>query len=313
MTCLRTSALALAMLALSACGPRTGEAPATSPAVPAPAAASGPALWRTGDADTTVYLFGTVHVLPPALDWRTPAVDQALEDARAIYFETDLDPNPQQLVPIIQRLGMYPPSDSLSDHLSPDDRAAFHKAVADLGLPLFQLDAMKPWLAGVSLSEALVTRAGYDVNSGVERKLAPTALEAGKEIRKFETVEEQLLVFADMTEETQIRFLMDGVRQIPEAPEMLDELVKAWAGGDVARLEKLLIEEDLGATPEVYEALLVKRNANWTDELDALIRSEPGVFFVAVGGAHLIGPDSVIAMLEKRGHASTRVDSRSGP
>ncbi len=312
MTLPRSMLLGLAALSLAACGQKE-PAPAAPPASePAPGAAApvaaNPALWRVGDNDTTVYLFGTVHVLPPALEWRTPLIDKALEESDAIYFETDLEPDPAQFGPIVARLGMYPPSETLSDNLTPEQRASFQKAVADLDLPLFQLNAMKPWLAAVSISEALVTRAGYDVNSGVERKLAPTALAGGKEIRKFETVEEQLLVFADMPEETQIRFLMEGVGQIAEASATLDAMVKAWAAGDVAELEKLLIEEDLGATPEVYDALLIKRNANWTKEIDALIKTEPGTFFVAVGGAHLIGKDSVIEMLEPFGHTVQRVE-----
>jgi uncharacterized protein YbaP (TraB family) len=310
MTLLRYALLGLAVLSLAACGqkepaPAVPSAAEPAPGVAAPATAN-PALWRTGDADTTVYLFGTVHVLPPDLEWRTPLVDEALGESKAVYFETDLEPDPQTFGPLITQLGMYPPSEKLSDRLSPEDRAAFRASVTELGLPFFQIDSMKPWLAGVSISEALVRRAGYDVNSGVERRLAPAAQAAGKEIRKFETVEEQLLVFADMPEDTQIRFLMEGVRQIGEAPAILDGMVKAWAAGDVAGLEKLLIEDDLGATPEVYEALLVRRNANWTGEIDTLIRTEPGVFFVAVGGAHLIGEDSVNEMLKARGYTVER-------
>ena len=307
MTLLRHALLGLAALSLVACGQNEPEPPAPSAADPAPAAAS-PALWRVGDADTTVYLFGTVHVLPPELEWRTPMIDEALAESRAVYFETDLEPDPARFGAIIVQLGMYPPSETLSDNLTPEQNAAFRKAADDLGLPHFQLNAMKPWLAAVSISEALVTRAGYDINSGVERTLAPTAQAGGKEIRKFETVEQQLLVFADMPEETQIRFLMEGLEQIAEAPAMLDAMVNAWAAGDVPALEKLLIEEDLGATPEVYEALLVNRNANWAEEIDKLIRTEPGAYFIAVGGAHLIGKDSVNAMLETRGHPVARVE-----
>lgn len=311
MTLPRSMLLGLAALSLAACGqkePAPAAPPASEPAPGASPVAANPALWRVGDSDTTVYLFGTVHVLPPELEWRTPLIDKALDESDAIYFETDLEPDPAQFGPIVTRLGMYPPSETLSDNLTPEQRAAFQKAVADLGLPHFQLNAMKPWLAAVSLSEALVTRAGYDVNSGVERMLAPTAKAGGKEIRKFETVEEQLLVFADMPEETQIRFLMEGVDQIAEAPAILDAMVRAWAAGDVAELEKLLIEDDLGATPEVYEALLVNRNANWVEEIDRLIKAEPGAFFVAVGGAHLVGKDSVNEMLKTQGYMVERVE-----
>ncbi len=274
MTLFRHALLALTALGLAACGERAPE-PAAHSAEPAPAAAApataNPALWRVGDADTTVYLFGTVHVLPPALEWRTDRIDRALADSKAVYFETDLDPSPNEILPVLQKLGMYPPSQRLSDKLNAEDRAAFQKAANDLGLPAVQLDRMKPWLAGVTIAEAMITKAGYDANSGVERKLAPSASGAGKQIRKLETIEQQLLAFADVPEKAQLRFLMDGVRQIEEEATVLDSMVKAWAAGDTGQLEKIMIEEDFQEMPEIYDALLVKRNRNWARQIDDLI------------------------------------------
>ena len=291
--------------ALAACGEKAPEPAATETPT---AAEKGPALWRVGDADTTVYLFGTVHVLPPELEWRKSSVDKALSEAKAIYFETDLDPNPAELLPIIQQLGMYPPGDKLSDHLKPDDRTALAAAARRLQMPMAMIEQMKPWLAAVTLSERMITNAGYDVNSGVERKLAPTAAAAGKEIRKLETVQEQLLVFADLPEEVQIRFLMDGVNEIDEESTILDDMVKAWAAGDMDKLDKIMIEEDLAENPEIYAALLVNRNRNWVRKIDELIESEAGTFFIAVGAAHLTGKDSVIAKLPPLGYVAERIE-----
>lgn len=305
----KSAILAVAVFAVpAACDQKMETAPAVGPTPTEAAAPKGPGLWKVGDADTTVYLFGTVHVLPPALEWRKPPIDKALAESKAIYFETDLDPDPRLIAPVIQQLGMYPPSDKLSDHLTPAQNGALQKAAADLGLPAFQLDAMKPWLVGVTLSDVMITRAGYDVNSGVERKLAPTAKEGGKEIRKFETVQEQLLVFADLPQETQIAFLMEGIEQIDESTAMLNELVNAWAAGDTAKLEKVMIDDDLAETPAIYNALLVKRNANWAVQIDQLIKSEPGTFFVAVGAAHLIGKDSVQEKLKPLGRVTERLE-----
>jgi uncharacterized protein YbaP (TraB family) len=301
----KNAALAMAaMVMAAACGEKTPDAaPAEAPAV-----AKGPALWKIGDADTTVYLFGTVHVLPPELSWRKPPVDKALGESKAIYFETDLDPDLNEMLPIIQQLGMYPQGEKLSDHLKPDDRTALEAAAEKLQTPMVALEQMKPWLAAVTLSERMITNAGYDVNSGVERRLAPDAKSAGKEIRKLETVEEQLLVFADLPEAVQIRFLMDGVKEIDEESTILDEMVNAWATGDVEKLNEIMIEEDLAENPEIYAALLVDRNANWVTEIDQLIKSEPGTFFFAVGAAHLTGKDSVMAKLVPLGYTAERVE-----
>jgi uncharacterized protein len=304
----KTAGVAMAAMMLApACDQKTQTAGDVAPAAAA-AEAKGPALWRVGDDDTTVYLFGTVHVLPPELAWRKPPIDKALAEAKAIYFETDIDPNPVEMLPVIQQLGMYPPPEKLSGHLKPDDRTALEAAAIELETPMVLLDQMRPWLAAVTLSERMITNAGYDVNSGVERKLAPDAIAAGKEIRKLETVGEQLLVFADLPEEVQIRFLMEGVREIDRESTILDDMVNAWAAGDVVKLEKIMIEEDLAENPEVYEALLVKRNSNWVKKIDQLIKSEPGTFVIAVGAAHLTGKDSVIAKLAPMGYTAQRVE-----
>jgi uncharacterized protein YbaP (TraB family) len=305
-------AIMAAAFALAACNkatpaPDAAPAPAKPVAAPAPVSAR-PALWRIGDEDTTIYLFGTVHVLPPELSWRTKPVEDALNASKAVYFETDVTPNQIQLLDVVKRLGMYPASDNLSEHLAPDQRAAVAKASAKLSVPMIALDTMKPWLAAMTLSEQMISNAGYDPNSGVERTLLPMATAANKDIRKLETVEEQLLVFADLPENVQIDYLISGIDEIDKEPTLLGDLVSAWSKGDVEKLDKIMIEDDLEETPEVYQALLVKRNRNWTVKLDTLVKSEPGVFFVAVGAGHLAGKDSVLGMLTAKGYKVERVE-----
>jgi uncharacterized protein YbaP (TraB family) len=325
-------ALAACALGLGACDPKPAVAPladpaaaaedvtaqpggaaATDPAAPASASqvapgAPGPALWKTGDADTTVYLFGTVHVLPPELAWRTPLVDNALAEAKTVYFETDVNPNVAEITQVVSRLGVYAPPEKLSDHLKPDQRAALAAAAADLSLPMFLLDTMKPWLAAMTLSEQLIVKAGYQPTSGVERTLDPEVRAANKDIRKFETVDEQLLFFADLPQSVQIDYLMEGVRQIDEETDLLDDMVAAWARGDVTALETIMIDGDLKESPEVYEALLVGRNRDWAEKLRTLVETEAGVFFVAVGAGHLAGEDSLIEMLTQGGMPVARVE-----
>jgi uncharacterized protein YbaP (TraB family) len=319
----KLTVLAAAAVALVACNkapppaapadapaPAPIAAPASAPAAataPAPIAAK-PALWRIGDEDTTVYLFGAVHVLPPELSWRTQPVETALNASKAVYFETDVNPNPVAMAQMAKRLGIYRPPERLSDHLTAEQHAAVANASAKLNLPMPLLDTMKPWMAAMALSEQMIANAGYDPNSGVERTLLPMAVAAGKEIRKLETVEEQLLVFADLPEKVQINYLISGIDEIDKEPTLLGDLVSAWSKGDVEKLDKIMIEDDLEETPEVYQALLVKRNRNWTVKLDALVKSEPGVFFVAVGAGHLSGKDSVLGMLAAKGYQVERVE-----
>jgi len=117
-----------------------------------------------------------------------------------------------------------------------------------------------------------------------------------------------LLAFADLPEAAQISYLMEGVDQIGEEVQVLEDLVAAWTAGDVDALDRIMIEGDLGGMPEVYEAVLVKRNADWVRKLDTLAKSESGIFFVAVGAGHLAGDDSVQNMLTQSGYEVVRID-----
>lgn len=304
--------VSLTALVLAACGGATDEA---APAVAEPEAVGvaasanvGPALWRTGDEDTTIYLFGTVHVLPKDLEWRTTLIDNAMAEASAVYFETDIDPNPIEITRIVSQLGLYTGGEKLSDRLTPEQTATLAGACDELGISFALVDSMKPWMGALTLAERVIVEAGYDPQSGVERTLSPIAKNSGAEIRKLETIEEQLRIFADMPEETQINYLMEGLEDIDEEPTVLHDLVDAWATGKVDELADIMIREELADAPEIYEALLVKRNRNWADALATLTEEETGTFFVAVGAAHLAGEDSVMAMLEDRGVATARVE-----
>jgi uncharacterized protein YbaP (TraB family) len=206
----------------------------------------------------------------------------------------------------VRQFGMYQPPDRLSDRLKPDDRTALASAAETLDIPMILLDQMRPWYAAMSVSQQAILKAGYDPNSGVERKLLPDVRE--KEIRKFETVAEQLLAFVDLPEDVQISFLMEGVREIGKESDTLNDMVSAWAAGDTQKLDEIMIEGDLAEMPEIYNALLVKRNANWVAKLDQLIKTEPGTFFVAVGAAHLIGKDSVFEKMKPLGYTVERVE-----
>ncbi len=296
-------AAALAVFALAGCGENSSR-----PSPPAATdAAPKPAIWKVADVGTTVYLFGTVHVLPPTLTWHSPAVDKALNEANAVYFETDTDVDPEVFREILQRLGMYDPAERLSDRLSKQDFERLKAALIKLDLPLVAVESMRPWYAGIVISEAVVRRAGYDVSSGVESVLRPAAQGAGKDIRFLETLEEQLAAFATLAEEIQVRFLISGLAEIDGAGKELGDLINAWKSGDVDALNQLLIVDDLDAIPELYNALLKHRNANWAPEIDKLMKSETGTFLVAVGAAHLVGKDSVLEMLKPMGYTAERV------
>jgi uncharacterized protein YbaP (TraB family) len=267
-------------------------------------AAAAPALWVVKDKDSTIYLFGTVHVLKPETQWRSPVLDQALARSAELWVETEAD-DQAVMQPLVMKYGMDA-ANPLSKKLTPERLAELDAVARTAGMTAAQLDPMRPWLAGLTLSVVPMLKAGYNPQSGVEAKLKAEVVAAGKPVRQLETPEQQIRFFADATPEVEMSFLDSAIDEAEESPAVLDEMVAAWAAGDVKAIERLMIDEMRGDYPGLYKTLLVDRNANWAEQIDTLLDGK-GVSFIAVGAGHLAGDDSVQAMLAKRGIKVKRV------
>lgn len=270
-----------------------------------------PPLWSISDEDSTVYLFGTVHILPPELDWNTAKVSDAFADSDVIMFEADAtsaeaQAQIQQLIP---QLAVNAPGVTLSGLISDQAKADVATIAAGLGAPAgaleAQLDPFQPWFASLNLAILQIQAGGYDSNSGVEMILGAEAEAAGKPKAYFETVEQQLRFFADMPMEQQIANFEIGVRDMIENPDVLSELVQAWAVGDMSTIDQLINGAMREQAPELYERLIVTRNRNWIPSIEAALAGSEDVF-VAVGAGHMPGEAGVIALLAAEGHTVTR-------
>jgi hypothetical protein len=282
-------------------------------AVPAPVPAQrvvpraegdGPALWVIRDADSTLYLFGTVHVLRLTTAWGSAEVDAAFASADDIWFEISNPDDQTALIPLIQRYGVSPDR-RLSSLLTAEEMVDLEAAAAGAGMTAAQLDIFRPWLAGLTLAVAPLTKAGYDPQSGVEQILKARADAAGKPVHGFETIDKQIGVLAGMSEADQLDFLRSALEAWDEATVELDQMVDAWAAGDIATLERITVDEMRAEAPAVYEALLVQRNTDWAGQIQTVLEGS-GTAFIAIGAAHLVGEDSVQEILKDRGVTVTR-------
>jgi uncharacterized protein YbaP (TraB family) len=307
---LKSSTLALVILiGLAACTPADKETHSAANASVAgtDAISTGPALWRLEDADTVVYLFGTVHVLKPDMEWETASFRSAFAQSDVIYQEADISPEIQQsLGAMLPGIALYTDGRTLRGVLNDADEKEVQEAADIVGLQMLTVDRMQPWFAAVNLSQMHMVQTGYRADSGVETVITGMAKEANKPIRFLETAEMQLRMLAGLPEDSQIEFLVAGAKAIEDTPEMLDELVDDWIEGDVAGIAELMSEEDAVGDRVVYDAMLTDRNRNWTREIQKLMDAEKGTFMIAVGAAHLAGDDSVIQMLEDQGETVTR-------
>ena len=258
--------------------------------VPAAAQDADPALWVVKDRDTTIYLFGTVHVLKPGLSWFDEAVRKAFDKSGEVRIET-IEPDLPTLQALIVRLALNPAGPAVTQQLPEDKRAAYGDALVEAGLPRNGLDPLDPWFSAITLSIALLPKYGYDPESGADKVIAKAAKAANKPVSAFETPEQQLGYFDGLPIDAQLKLLVATIDAVPQMHANLDKMVANWAKGDTKALATDL-KQDLGVTPEITRALITDRNARWADWIAGRM-AQPGTLFIAVGAGHLAGPDSV--------------------
>jgi uncharacterized protein YbaP (TraB family) len=270
------------------------------------AALAKPALWVVKDADTTIYLFGTVHLLPNDTDWRYPVLDKALAASDSLTIELT-DDDAARMQALVLQYGLDP-GHPLSGKLSAAENATLAKAAQTVGVPggVNTLQMMRPWLAGLTLAVAPLLKAGMDPAHGVDKLLKAQMLAAGKPVDGLETAEQQIRFLADLPADVELEFLRSTLRDVDKGSTELTTLIDAWKNGDVATIARIEDEDLVQHAPELYQRLLVQRNQAWATKITAMLR-KPGTFFIAVGAAHLAGPDSVQAQLETRGTSVKRL------
>lgn len=274
---------------------------------------SGPALWRVTDDDTVIYLFGTVHTLRAETRWEVPAIRDALLAADAIYFEADTESSAAQkeINDIVTQRGLYLDGRTLEDVLPEEAEREVVEATDLLGIPPEGIYNFKPWLASLQLSNLHLEARAFDNALGVEKIIGADARQRGIPIRYLETGAYQLGLLASVSEKEQIAMLVQTARQIEDQPDFLETLIAGWVGGDVSELARLIAEDDVFGSGEVYNLMLRTRNANWATKIKALLEEEAGTFFVAVGAAHLAGDDSLQNILAAKGVKAERENPKA--
>ncbi|MDX2238555.1 MAG: TraB/GumN family protein [Hyphomonadaceae bacterium] len=301
---------ALCAAAAIACAatPAFAETPVAEAAA-APRASLNPALYVVRDADSTLYIFGTMHIRRPGAGWGGPEAHAALAEAQEVWTEIPMGPETQaETQRLMPQYGLSPDK-PLSQRLTPAQSARLAAALARLGVPAQAVEPMRPWLAGLTVSILPIMQAGYDPNAGADQQITAAANAAGKIMRSFETVEQQLGFFAGMTEAAQIEMLMDAVADLEAGNALLVQMETAWERGDLETLSRVTLDDMRANYPELFDIIMTRRNNAWVETLSRELAGS-GVDFVAVGAAHLPGPEGLVAQLQARGFAVTRVAAR---
>lgn len=283
-----------------------GLAAAAFAGAPAAAREARPAMWQVSDRDTSIYLFGTVHLLPPGTQWRTPKLEKATREAGTLVVETIIDEtNPRAFAAELARLSVRPGLPPITSRVAPEKQAALRAVIAKSGIPEVALNNMETWAAAFALLQLQFKEIGVSGNDGVELSLRRAFTAAGKRVEQLESNAQQLGFFDGLPEAAQRELLEGAIESPAKAKQQFDSMLAAWISGDVEAIGRTFNAE-FQNSPELREALLRRRNANWAHWLHSRM-AQPGTVLVAVGAGHLAGQDSVLDMLKARGLKVKRV------
>jgi hypothetical protein len=258
-------------------------------------------LWRVSKGDAAIYVAGSIHVLRPS-DYPLPDImESAFKSSAGLVEEIDLshfDAESAQLQ--MMQMGSYPDGQSLATQLPPD---LYHRVTGlakQQKVDMAMINPMKPWLASIVLLDNQLVKQGFDATSGVDIHFADEAEALHKPVTGLETAEFQLGMLAKLPDEAQQTMLVQSLEDAAGADKEMQAMMDAWRRGDTALLNKEL-QNEFGPYPDIYQAILVQRNHSWIPKLETLSASGKQ-YFVVVGALHLIGPDGVLALMQKDGY-----------
>lgn len=268
-----------------------------------------PAIWTVHGPRGTAFLFGSVHVLPPRINWKTPAVLAAIRRADTFVFEIPLDHQDQDRAEaqrvqkeIMDLHGLLPPGESLRGALPRSMLPKYDLALAALNVSPGYVDRLQPWLASMVLETAQFFRSDARALNGVDVQVYAIASQLHRKTQGFETLEQQLALIGP---EEQKAGMFELNRTVDEATagtqtRKFDTLVADWEHGDVAAIAREA-DTDFARDPSLKKSLLDDRNARWASELKPMLEI-PHTYFVTVGAAHLAGPEGLPALLRNQGY-----------
>jgi uncharacterized protein YbaP (TraB family) len=284
-------------------GVLAGAAPAsTGEATPVIAAIKAhPAIWTVHSAKATAYLFGSVHLLPPNIDWHTPVVEAALKSSDVFVFEAPMGAEGRaQTEAFVRANGMLQANQALPSLLDGRTRKDYRDALAVAHADPSSLVHLRPWLAAIVMQTSALQASHYSRDGGVDLQLWNYATAQHRKIETFETIEDQLSLLMPKDESLEKEEFEATLKELKASSGDIGALVNAWCDGRIAEVARLM-NKGLSSTPGAMKLLIDDRNARWMKRLGAML-AESHTYFITVGAGHLGGPQGLPNLLKTSGY-----------
>jgi uncharacterized protein YbaP (TraB family) len=258
-------------------------------------------LWQLRSDKGDIYILGSIHFLKRENYPLNPAIEKAFDSAKKLVLEIDLkNADSEKVQRLMLEKGLHRDGKILQQNISAQTYSLAAKRAQELGIDIRALSPLKPWVVALTMASLQLQKLGFDPNSGVDRYLASRAKVAGKPIAGLETAAFQIALMDQLSAGDQESMLRQSLREMDLLDKGLDQIVRAWAAGDVHGLEKLLLDA-MREYPAVHQKIIVDRNRRWLPEIERIIKQAESAL-VVVGAAHLVGKEGVIELLKARGY-----------
>jgi uncharacterized protein YbaP (TraB family) len=263
-------------------------------------------MWKATSPTVTLYLVGSIHVGNDAMYPLPKEVESAFSAAKVLAVEINIkNPDQAKMMGLVQKYGMYGPDDTLSKHLDKETSAALDDFCNKNGLPRAGVEQLKPWVVAVTIAAFGWKEAGEDPSLGIDMHFLNESKEPQR-IDELESMESQLSLFADATEEEQLGLLQSTLKHRDKIKDLITRIQNAYLSGDPDALQKVMDEESDAGTKSLTKKLLDDRNVAMAARLDEYLKGkEPA--FVVVGAAHIIGDKGVAKLLRDKGYKVEQV------
>jgi len=256
-------------------------------------------LWKVERGETTLYLLGSIHALKEDAYPLPPAIEAAFDEAEVAVFEIDLDDMTKAAIKMMSA-GSLEEGRTLEEVVGPETWSEFETHVGGLGFDASLYQGMKPWIAALTVAAFELTKHGYLATSGLDTYFSQRALETGKKRLALETVAFQVGLFADLSPEHSLAFLVYTLEDLETMIPEMDRLYRDWRVGNVEAVEEALLE-GFEEFPDVFERMVADRNHSWMPQIEKLLAGDRDAM-VVVGSAHLVGEQGVVNLLREKGY-----------
>jgi uncharacterized protein len=249
------------------------------------------------------YLFGTFHLICKGDIPIGQQVKAAIQSVDEMYMELDMD-DPATLMGGLLLMNMKGDS-TLKNLYSAADYKKLEDFFSDsLHTPITMFQKMKPFFLMAMLYPKMLP---CKTMSGVEQELQTLAQKSKKEIQGLETMAFQAAVFDSIPYTEQAKELLKAVDSLEEYKKNFASLVQVYKNQQLDSIVELFNKDEF-TSGDNQAVLLDKRNKNWVQQLNKIMKKES--VFIAVGAGHLVGEMGLIALLRKAGYTLRPLENK---